>query len=195
MATAASRLAAAPVPPATATGTRGYRLGHRDPREGGGRARRPDQGAGARPRGSPEPGGSLIPPCPPPPGRPRDWEREGEARPRPRPASSGLEAVLEWGWNPRRGQRGRLPPPHKHGHGPPPAGGGGGFKVGCAQLRCRTEGNAAQAGSCRPQTPALAPEEVTHLHRPALGAAPPLNLPPSPALARRRYHACGGAST
>lgn len=136
------------------------------------------------------PGGAALRPLPTPTRRPRDWKRKGEVRPRPRTAPSGLEAVLEGGGI--RGGGNAIAFPHpKHGRRPPPAGGGGGFRIGGAKPGRPTEEALPMPdpGDPNPRPPGLAPEEVTHLHGPSPGAAPPPNLPPSPALGRRGFHA------
>lgn len=187
MATAASRWQPPrPLPPPPGRG-----VAARDPREGVGGARRPDPRPGVRPRGSAGRGGggSLTPPAHPHPAAPGLGARRGGATPPPdRPLWAG--GCTGRGWNPGRGQRDRLPPPKTR---PPPAP--------CWRRRwlqdlrrpARTPHRvgAPHAGSRRPQSPALAPGEVTRLHGPSPGAAPPPNLPPSPALGRRGFHAGG----
>ena len=184
MATAASRWQPPrPLPPPPGRG-----VAARDPREGAGGARRPDPRPGVRPPGSTgSVGGGLTPPAHPHPEAPGLGARRGGATPPPaRPLRAG--GCTGKGGVGIRGGGNALAFPHpKHGRRPPPAGRGGGFRIRGAQPE-RLRGGAPQAGSWRPQPPALAPEEVTHLH---LGCGPALNLPPSMALGRRGFHAGG----
>lgn len=176
-------LAASPAPPAAA----GTLCG--SPRPPGGRrlgtAVRPE--SRSAPSGVGGPRGAALRPLPTPTQPPRDWERKGEARPRPRTAPSGLEAVLEGGGNPWRGQRDRLPPP-KTRPLPAPCWRRPWLQDPRRPVRTPHGGDASardRGDPSSPRPPALAPGEVTP------GVAPPPNLPPSPALGRRGFHAGG----